>query len=258
MPEQVVDVARGVIEAPNLCARVLGVAFRRGEVGKRSLNLQAVHGAQLHDERARVLWKHAQPPHSGVDLDVDAQRMSAGSSRRSRGARHVDIVERHAQIMCERVRDERNRRVAERQERRRNAGLAQGDRFRQRRSSAPFSATLEGCARGGNSAVAVGVRLHHRHHPGARRDEVMDEAHICAQRRKIDLYSCRMTAYHAKISSTNMPAFITGTTLPSARIPYTFMVGVPIMKSSCAFDSFRPIASRCSGDIVVAPAAHSV
>ena len=71
------------------------------------------------------------------------------------------------------------------------------------------------------------------------------------------VYRSICQSVHAKTASTKRPACMTGTRRPSAQIPSTFIVAVPIIKSTWVSPKLAPSADSCSRESVLPSSTHS-
>ena len=137
---------------------VTSTRVAEGQMRVEPLDLEALHGGQLTEEVFGRFQRHAQPPQSGIDLDVDRDRFPRRCcTRRGFGARPVD--HRRHQSGADEIGHPRRQRAGEHDDRRAEplraqaAGLVEGAGH-ERREPLPVERTGQR-----HCAVPVGVAL---------------------------------------------------------------------------------------------------
>ena len=162
--------------------------IRLREMGHRAFEQQRFLGENLFDERQRLVPAHAVTAHAGVDFDVDRHAVCRSPPRCLRQlADGVRLVHANGQVVRDAPFEFGLLPFAEQQQRRLDAGVAQGHRLFERAQAEAPRAFFERDARHVERAVAVSLVLHHGEQFHVTRQVAADEPEIVAQPAEVNL-----------------------------------------------------------------------
>ena len=154
---------------------------RLREVRHHAFEQQRFLGANLFDERQRLVPAHAEAAHAGVDFQMHRHAFAGGGGGAGEFADGVRFIDADGQVMLHAPRQFGFLPFAQQQQRRGDAGVAERHRLFQRAEAEAPRAFFERDARHVERAVAVGLVLHDGQQLHVARQVAADELQIAAQ-----------------------------------------------------------------------------
>ena len=175
-------VETGELEIGKRLVRFVGLR----EVRHHAFEPQRFLGANLFDERQRLVPAHAEATHARVNFHMHRHPFVAGSGGTGEFVDGMRFIDADGQIVFDAPGQFGFLPFAEQQQRCGDAGVAERHRLFQRAEAKPPRAFFERDARHVGRAVAVSLVLHDRQQLHLARQVAADELKIAAQPREIN------------------------------------------------------------------------
>ena len=179
------------------------------------------------DDAFDILGAQAQPRHTSIHFDVDADGAIKIARRLRQLGSHVGGVDRRAQVQPCRLARLPGWDIAEDEDRRGDARRAQRDRLAERRDAEPRGAVEQRRPRDSQRAMPVGVGLQTDQHVRLRPDDLLDPPRIASDGVEIDLQPGGAVGSHDDQAS------------PGLRLPVEQLFGALRLREQSGGDSLH-------------------